>query len=172
MDPLVVIVQGAITIAAVLAGALGTFFATERVERGRWTREHGTRWDERKLQVYTEYAASVKMAIIRSRSILGGLGLSPTLTPISREEGMLLLALDENSRSEKLESVMMVGGPEVISAARAWHGISWTFHRWASGVVSTTREEVEREYQAAQDAREAFYKAARDELGLPHQAEP
>lgn len=106
VNPLAVTVQGAITIAAVLVGALGTFLATERVERTRWTREHATRWDERKLQVYTEYAASVKMAIIRSRSILGGLGLSPTLTPISREEGLPLLALDENSRSEKLESVM------------------------------------------------------------------
>lgn len=167
MDPLAITVQGLITIAAVAVGALGTYLATQRVERARWQREHAARWDERKLAVYTEYAASVKMAIIRSRSILGGLGLSPTLTPTSREEGLPLLALDENSRSEKLESVMLVGGPEVIAAARRWHGISWTFQHWAMGTEATTSQDVEREYEAAQVARESFYEAARRELGLP-----
>lgn len=167
MDPTTTILQGVITIAAVAIGALGTYLATQGIERARWARENATRWDERKRQVYTEYAASVKMVIIRSRSILGGLGLSPTLTPISREEGLPLLALEENSRSEKLESVMMIGSPGLVAAARSWHGIAWKFHQWAIGATQTTADEVEREYEAAQVAREAFYRAARDELGLP-----
>lgn len=166
MDALAITVQGLITIAAVAVGSLGTYLATQGIERARWQREHAARWDERKLAVYTEYAASVKMAIIRSRSILGGLGLSPTLTPMSREEGLPLLALEENSRSERLESVMMVGGPDIIEAARRWHGISWRFQHWAMEPEATTLQDVEREYESAQAAREAFYEAARHELGL------
>ena len=122
--------------------------------------------DERKLLVYTEYASSVKMSIIRSRSILGGLGLSPTLTPMSRDEGLPLLALDENRRSEKLESVLMIGGPDVVAAARKWHGISWTFQHWAMGTAEASVGDVEREYEAAQVAREEFYRAARQELEI------
>jgi hypothetical protein len=167
MDTNATVVQGIITIAAVAVGALGTFLATQGVERDRWARERATRWDDLKLQAYTEYAASVKMAIIRSRSILGGLGLSPTLTPITREEGLPLLALEENSRSEKLEAVMMIGSPEVVAAARKWHEISWTFHHWASGTKPTTADEVEELYRHAQTAREAFYAATRRELGIP-----
>ncbi len=166
MDTFTPALQGLITIAAVVVGAVGTYLATQRIDRAQWMRQQVTRWDERKLQVYTEYASSVKMSIIRARSILGGMGLSPTLTPMSREDGLPLLALDENSRSEKLESVMMVGGPDVIAAARRWHGISWTFQHWAMGTEETSAERVENEYVAAQVAREAFYEATRRELGI------
>ncbi|MBA4247274.1 MAG: hypothetical protein C0444_03145 [Microbacterium sp.] len=166
MDTIEESLQGIITILAVAVGAIGTFLASRGVEQARWKREQKTRWDERKLLVYTEYAASVKMAIIRSRSILGSLGLSPSLTPISREDGLPLLAQDEINRSERLESLMMIGGPEIVAAARKWHEISWTFHLWAIGSVEATREEADRLYDSAQKAREAFYEAARNELGI------
>jgi hypothetical protein len=171
MDSLALVIQGLITIAAVMVGAAGTYFATQRIERSRWEREEIMRWDETKREIYTEYASSVKKSIIRSRSILGGMGLSPTLTPISRELGLPLLDIDENNRSERLEAVMVIGGSEVIAAAREWHGFAWTFHKWANGTESTSSDIVEREYEAAQGAREAFYTAARRELKL-HAGDP
>jgi hypothetical protein len=67
-------VIGALVATAV--GATGTFLATQRIDRTRWRRERSQRWDESRRQAYTDYASAVKMAIIRSRSILGAMGLN------------------------------------------------------------------------------------------------
>ncbi|WP_157535980.1 hypothetical protein [Microbacterium sp. Root166] len=172
MDPVAVAVQGFITVAAVAVGAFGTYLATKGVERSRWEREQSTRWHDQRIVAYTEYSASVKKVITRSRSILGELGLNPTLVRLTRATGIPLLELDEIDRTQKFESVMLLGGPEVIAAARAWHGISWQYYHWAVGNAPATEQEIEREYVAAEEARNKFYEAARRELGLPlHLAE-
>jgi hypothetical protein len=159
-------VQGVITILAVLVGATATFLATHGIERARWRRERSARWDERRLEAYTEYANAVKIAIIRARSILGAMGLSETLTPLSPQEGLALLAIDENSRTVKLEAVMILGTAETIRAAREWHALAWRFQDWATGRKPTTQQEVEQSYAESQTAREAYYAAVRAELEI------
>lgn len=49
-----------VTLAGVLIGALTSFLATTVAERTRHRRAMATRWDERKLTTYIEYAACVK----------------------------------------------------------------------------------------------------------------
>jgi hypothetical protein len=159
-------VQGVITILAVMVGAVGTFLSTRGMERARWQRERRARWDERRLEAYTEYANAVKIAIIRARSILGAMGLSETLTPLPPEAGLPLLALDENSRTVKLEAVMILGTAETIHAAREWHGLAWRFQDWAQGRTPATKQQVEEAYAEAQTAREAYYAAVRAELDI------
>ena len=84
VDPIAITVQGIITILAVAVGALGTYLATQGVERARWEREHTTRWDERKLEVYTDYAASVKMA--RLAVTYAPINAPLTTSPIGEED--------------------------------------------------------------------------------------
>lgn len=158
--------QGLFTLFAVALGAFGSFAVTRSMERKRWLHEQETRWDQLRLQSCIEYATAVKLAIIRSRSILGYLGLSPTLTPLSPEEGLPLLAMDENSRTAKLEALMVLASPATIEAARTWHGIAWRFQHWATGAKPTSSVEVEAAYAEAQEAREAYYLAVRRDLGV------
>ena len=158
--------QGLFTLLAVALGAAGSFATTQLVDRTKWRRDQSARWDERRLEAYTDYATAVKLAIIRSRSVLGHFGLSPTLTPLSPEEGLPLLAADENSRTAKLEALMLLATPGTIAAAREWHGIAWRFHHWASRSVPTTTAEVEAAYAEAQVARERYYAAVRKELRI------
>ncbi len=158
--------QGLFALLAVALGAAGSFTATQAMDRKRWVRQQETRWDEHRLRACIEYATAVKLAIIRSRSILGHMGLSPTLTPLSPEEGLPLLAVDENSRTAKLEALMLLASEETIETAREWHGIAWRFHHWASGEVPTSEAEVEAAYEQAQVARERYYSAVRRELGI------
>lgn len=106
------------------------------------------------------------MSIIQSRSILGSQGLSPTLTPVDRAEGLPVLTEIEAQRTARLEALMLLATDQTIEAARRWHGIAWTFHKWADGTVPTTSEAVESEYAAAQVAREAYYGAVREELAV------
>lgn len=158
--------QGLFALLAVALGAACSLIATQLGDRSRWRRDQLVRWDDRRLSAYTEYAAAVKLAIIRSRSILGHRGLSPTLTPLAPEEGIPLLAVDENSRTAKLEALMLLATADTIRAAREWHGIAWRFHHWATGSVATTPDEIEAAYAAAQVARERYYAAVRRELGI------
>ncbi|MET8955943.1 hypothetical protein [Streptomyces sp. NPDC004533] len=49
-----------LTILGVLIGALTSYLSTSAAERARHRRTLATRWDERKLDTYIEYATCVK----------------------------------------------------------------------------------------------------------------
>jgi hypothetical protein len=44
----------------VLVGALASYLVTVATERRRWRRSMDTRWDERRVVAYAEYATAVK----------------------------------------------------------------------------------------------------------------
>ena len=47
----------------VLVGAIATYAATAATERARWHRMQSVRWDEKRINVYTEYAHVLKQVI-------------------------------------------------------------------------------------------------------------
>ena len=55
------VVTQILTIAGVLLGAGATFVVTTTTERIRWQRTQSTRWDDKRLAAYTEYANAVKL---------------------------------------------------------------------------------------------------------------
>ena len=56
-----------ITLIGVLVGALTSYLATTFTEHARHKRALETRWDERKLNVYADYASAVKIANIAAK---------------------------------------------------------------------------------------------------------
>ncbi|WP_051192603.1 hypothetical protein [Nocardia jiangxiensis] len=58
MGPLL---QQLITLAGVLVGAGATFAATTHTERIKWRRSIETRWDDKRLIAYSEYANALKL---------------------------------------------------------------------------------------------------------------
>src|SRR6267154_150727 len=44
----------------VALGILGTLLVTSVSDRARWKRDQSVRWDQRRLEAYTEYARAIK----------------------------------------------------------------------------------------------------------------
>ncbi len=72
------IVAQVLTIVGVLLGSAATFVVTTRTERARWRRAQAARWDDKRLQAYTEYANTVKQMVRLCRRVAETKGLLPT----------------------------------------------------------------------------------------------
>jgi hypothetical protein len=123
------IVAQVLTIAGVLLGAAGTFIATTTTERTRWRRARSARWDDRRLIAYVEYANAVKHMVRLCRRIAETKNLLTTGQPIDLDAARTALAEGETERALKWETVLLLGEPATISAARAWHEQVWHLER-------------------------------------------
>jgi hypothetical protein len=119
------IVTQILTIAGVLLGSTATFVATSMTERTRWRRAHSARWDDKRLAAYAEYANAVKRAVRLCRRIAETRNLLSTGSPIDVEAAFAELADAETERAVKWETVLLLGEPATISAARAWYEKVW-----------------------------------------------
>jgi hypothetical protein len=74
----------------VIVGAVGTIAATTLADWVRWRRGKSVRWDERRLEVYAEYARRVKEIHLLTFRIAGP---TPTarVQPIDRDLGAEML---------------------------------------------------------------------------------
>jgi hypothetical protein len=123
------IVAQILTIAGVLLGSTATFIATTTTERIRWRRTQSTRWDDKRLMAYTEYANAVKRSVRLCRRIAETRKLLATGQPIDVEAAFDELAEAETERAMKWETVLLLGDPAAIAAARAWHEQVWRLER-------------------------------------------
>ena len=151
----------------VLFGAGATFLSTSATERSRWRRAQSVRWDERRIATYTDYAHSVKHLITLIVRIAAFNKIHPEDDPLDPAEGLPLLAAAGEERTVKWEAVLMLGSPEVIRAARAWHQSASELQMLAlkqpGGAGMPWIEAIE----ASSQARRGFYAAVRHELGIP-----
>jgi hypothetical protein len=106
-----------------------------------------------------------------SKRISASLGLPGTAHPLDAETGLPLLAAAVQDLSAKMESILMLGSPDVIRAARDWRHAAWHLEWFARGL----RDSVE-EYNSAKiesdEARRYFYSAVRADLGIVSGAIP
>jgi hypothetical protein len=154
------------TLIGVFLGALATFSATTLTERTRWRRAQDSRWDERRLHSYVEYANAVKKVVSFASRVMVARGVSAAGgQPLDVATGLPLLAEAEDERSLKWENVLLLGSNTVIDAGRQWHRIAWRLAKFAQE-EQPDEHEVEAAYTAYNDARAAFYGSARGDLGL------
>ena len=123
------IVTQVLTILGVLLGSAGTFIATTTTERIRWRRTQSTRWDDKRLMAYTEYANTVKRSVRLCRRIAETKNLLTTGQPVDLDAAFAELAEAETERALKWETILLLGDPATISAARAWHEQVWRLER-------------------------------------------
>jgi hypothetical protein len=119
------VLQQAVTIAGVLVGAVASFTATTLTERTRWKRAHATRWDDKRLAAYTDYANSVKAAAYLCYRLASTRGFPAGSMPIDVQTGLDELSTAERDRGTKWEAVLLLGSPAVAAAARTWHECLW-----------------------------------------------
>ncbi|WP_433264608.1 hypothetical protein ACQPZF_35540 [Actinosynnema sp. CS-041913] len=119
------IVTQALTIVGVLLGSAATFVVTSTTERIRWRRAQSARWDEKRLLAYSEYANAVKHMVRLCRRIAETKGLLSTGQPVDLDDSFAALAEAETERAARWETVLLLGEPATISAARAWSEQVW-----------------------------------------------
>ncbi len=159
------IVAQALTIAGVLLGSAATFLVTSTTERTRWRRTQSARWDDKRLLAYSEYANAVKQMVRLCRRIAETRRLLSTGQPIDLDSAFVALAEAETERAARWETVLLLGEPATISAARAWSEQVWRLER----ILREDHPDASSFIDAYRDAmrlRNEFYARARADLDI------
>ncbi|WP_199571495.1 hypothetical protein [Streptomyces murinus] len=150
----------------VVIGAVGSYLAIARGDRIRFHRERATRWEERRLAIYAEYARALKQSVTLTYRIAAHLGVDPHPHPLPPEEAAPLLAEATDARDPAGEALLMLGSTTVVDRAREWVVAVMDMERFLR--ADTHDPETWRAMMARQRAaREAYYAAVRHDLGLP-----
>ena len=149
----------------VIVGALGSYLTTSATERARWKRAQDSRWDDRRVEAYASYAQSVKRMIIIAQRIAAGRGLwadSEALAPT--QVNLDLLAAAEAERASQWETVLLLGHPKTVAAARNWHEHAWRLELYARALLTGSASDWQEARTATDVARATFYESARSDL--------
>lgn len=157
------IVTQVLTIVGVLLGSAATFIVTTTTEKIGWRRTQSTRWDDKRLMAYTEYANAVKRSVRLCRRIAETKNLLTTGQPVDLDAAFAELADAETERALKWETILLLGDPATISAARAWHEQVWRLERilHVDGPDETPFIDA---YKDTMRLRNEFYACARADL--------
>lgn len=159
------IVAQALTIAGVLLGSAATFVVTSTTERTRWRRAQSARWDDKRLVAYSEYAKAVKHMIRLCRRIAETKGLLSTGQPIDLDSAFTALADAETERAARWETILLLGEPTTISAARAWSEQAWQLEHILRDDHPDAATFIDA-YRKAMRLRNDFYAHARTDLDI------
>ncbi|MEU0875130.1 hypothetical protein [Nocardia brasiliensis] len=159
------IVQQLLTLLGVLLGAGATYTATTLTERGKWRRSHATRWDERRLAAYSEYANALKRYSQVVSRLAAAHGYPSADQPIDIETGLQKMAEAAADRTVKWEVVLLLGSPKAVAAGRLWHKSIWDLSWMAQG-QAISHDEYVRRVQEIGRMRNEFYECARSDLGI------
>jgi len=161
-----VFIQQLPALIGVVIGALGSYVAIVRGDQARFHRERAARWEERRLEVYAEYARTLKRSVTLTYRVASHLGNDPHPHPLSPTEAAPLLAEATVDRDPSGEALILLGSPLVVDKARAWVGAVMEMERFMR--AETHDPDAWRELMERQRAgREGYYAAVRDDLALP-----
>ncbi|MBO2450751.1 hypothetical protein J4573_26855 [Actinomadura barringtoniae] len=149
----------------VVIGAIGSYTVSSLTERSRWRRARAERWDQSKLQAYTRYANSLKAQFRIATRIAAARGLATAVEPMDPHEGLQQFAEAESRRTAEWESMLLLADVTTIAAARAWHEAVWGLRPYIRGLHDDP-EDWRRALQRTSHARDGFYAAARNDLGI------
>jgi hypothetical protein len=150
-----------LTLVGVLVGALTSYLSVTMTERSKHRREMATRWDQRKLDAYIEFAACVKeVADVSRRSRLVDEGSDAHKQFISAmEEG-------ERKRSALFEGLVLLAAPQVIEAAHAVNITLWQM------LERARRHEPPQVRGDLTERLNAYHERAREDLGISRESWP
>ena len=135
-------------------------------ERTRWQRAQSTRWDDKRLAAYADFANAVKRAVRLSRRIAETKNLLTTGRPIELDSAFAAIAEAETERAIKWETVLLLGEPATIAAGRDWYEQVWRLE-----VILRKEEDQDPTvfidaYKKAMVLRNEFYSRARTDLNV------
>ncbi|GGJ78780.1 hypothetical protein GCM10010123_05890 [Pilimelia anulata] len=154
------------TLAAVAVGSALTFLAGFLTERSRWRRQHAVRWDERRVEVYAEYARALREWTTLGQRLAAGHGLDHPAQPLDPAEGYPQLAAAQGACLARWEAVLLLGDEATMAAAHAWQRQVYQLVGFARGLRDDPAA-FQRLRHAIGVARRDFYLAARADMGVP-----
>lgn len=154
-----------ITVVGVLLGAGATFAGAALTERAKWRRTQRSRWDDRRLVAYSEFANALKRFAEVSMRMAAGRGYPNTGQPISAGDGEQMLAEAASEKTLKWEMVLLLGSVEAVAAGRLWNKAVWELSLVALG-RDMSHEDYVCAFEAAGLRRNDFYECARRDLGV------
>jgi hypothetical protein len=152
-----------ITLAAVTFGALLSFASTRLTDRTRWQREENLRWDAMRQDAYREFASALLKFINIALRINAHLGFPVGVQPLDAEDGLPALASAGTELNIKWETILLLGGPDAIMAAKHWQDEAFHLEHFARQLRNDAAEFTEAR-QGLREARRRFYSAARADL--------
>ncbi|MFI6153321.1 hypothetical protein ACIBCA_11555 [Kitasatospora sp. NPDC051170] len=111
-----------VTLVGVLLGALTSFVATGWAEQVKHRRLMASRWGERKLDTYVQYATCVKeISAVAKRAVEAEAGSE------GRAEFLATMEKAEIQRSALFEMLVLLASPAAVEAAKAVNAVLWEF---------------------------------------------
>jgi hypothetical protein len=110
------VIEQLVTIAAVLLGALATYWTNAATEQMRNRHELLTRWDDKKLSAYEGYVDTVRSGIFIAVQLYehrAGIRASEQAEP----EMVLEMSAAARLRGQAFERIMLLGGDDAVEAA-------------------------------------------------------
>jgi hypothetical protein len=162
-----------LTLAGVVLGALTSFLVSSLGERSRHRRELRKGWTEKRLDAYAQYLSDIKRMREVARRIAAGAGLDERPSPLSKDEGLPMLADAEGRRDVSFEMVTLLGSEATVRAGRKLNQAVWKIEWYARGKLPTDDrdgwDQSRREFTAAQ---REFHECVRRELAIPGASVP
>ena len=159
------VVQQLPALIGVVVGALASFMAGAASERARWRREQSARWDDRRAQAYADYGYAVKNVYVQSMRVAAMRSRQADGDLADYTEALAALSVLTDERTAKWESVLLLGNPQTVAAARTWHRRVWQVERFARGERTDT-EQWDALMTDIMADRARFYAEARRDLGI------
>lgn len=159
------IVQQLPALIGVIVGALASYLAGAAAERARWRREQSARWDHERAQAYAAYGYAVKNVYVQCRRVAALRTQVADGDPAAYREALAELGKLTDERTARWESVLLLGDPQTIAAARTWHRRVWQVELFARGERTDT-DQWDCLMEDVIADRTRFYAAARRDLGI------
>ncbi|GGK43393.1 hypothetical protein GCM10011591_13800 [Nocardia camponoti] len=157
--------QQLVTVLGVLLGATSTFAFAAVSERAKWRRAERSKWDERRLVAYNEFAHALKGYSLVSMRMAATRGYPAAAQPIDLTEGVEMLGQATEAKALKWEALLLLGSPDAVAAGRRWNKAVWDLSHVGNGMETSHADYVER-YEECGRLRNEFYERARLDLGI------
>lgn len=153
------------TLLGVALGAAGAMMSGLLIDRLRWRREQTVRWDQRRLEAYIAFGATLKEITTLGFRLTARDDPNARSIPIERAAGLQELAAANLRRTTDWESLLLLGDEATVATARIWRDATAAFERQArleTRDATTWQQRIDQMNQARDD----FYIAARRSLGV------
>ncbi|MET8878827.1 hypothetical protein [Nocardia sp. NPDC004604] len=124
------------TLGGVVIGGGITFLASYVNERSKWNRSQAARWDERRLQVYSEFLIVTRgMHTLAARVVRIRAGEADP-HGMSLQEGVVQLGELERERIQRWQEVQLLGSPKAVAIGDELNRCTWTLEWFAYGELA------------------------------------
>ncbi|MCU7725609.1 hypothetical protein ODJ79_17915 [Actinoplanes sp. KI2] len=151
----------------VVIGGGMAFVSTGMIERSRWQRQQGVRWDDRRLDAYIGYVATIKRNSTAVAELLARTGIAKTIKSVAGDVALEELSYAEAARSVAFEGVLMLGDSQTIDAGVVLNRQVWRMQQMARGELPVDARRWRDTFHEYRRVRMNFYRAARRSMGVP-----